>query len=323
MGDEKGHTHSPVGSIDALSLHFSQNVRECRWVQAVSRPVEKRQSDGNKSFFTIVQKSKSRPGKPTGSPEVVFVEWTQTESEQLMASGTLGKIHLQLRRLNNERNNPSQTGPGLAAPDNATATVIPSGCSRVLFSFASDDHDLAGPTLSQPFAMLSDEDRCGLQGLNLRAVKRVSNVMESRNSSHNVGNDPIGSVVTTVEMETASQPPCDVSNPDEQQQQVLQGHHGGSVPSHSSHMSFKQQRSDKGTPTSTEQHPDAGTHQCQKNCGQMQSKAEKDLSSCSLQIQAVWLSFAAHLAPLRPRNPKWPCWTATCCPPPHRPSTPG
>ena len=138
---------------------FSQNVRECRWVQAVSRPVEKRQSDGNKSFFTIVQKSKSRPGKPTGSPEVVFVEWTQTESEQLMASGTLGKIHLQLRRLNNERNNPSQTGPGLAAPDNATATVIPSGCSRVLFSFASDDHDLAGPTLSQLFAMLSDEDR--------------------------------------------------------------------------------------------------------------------------------------------------------------------
>ena len=217
-----------------------------------------------------------------------------------MASGTLGKIHLQLRRLNNERNNPSQTGPGLAAPDNATATVIPSGCSRVLFSFASDDHDLAGPTLSQPFAVLSDEDRygsvmfeCGLQGLNLRAVKRVSNVMESRNSSHNVGNDPIGSVVTTVEMETASQPPCDVSNPDEQQQQVLQGHHGGSVPSHSSHMSFKQQRSDKGTPTSTEQHPDAGTHKCQKNCGQMQSKAEKDLSSCSLQIQAVWLSFAA------------------------------
>ena len=27
-----------------------------------------------------------------------------------MASGTLGKIHLQLRYLNNERNNPSQTG---------------------------------------------------------------------------------------------------------------------------------------------------------------------------------------------------------------------
>ena len=135
---------------------------------------------------------------------------------------------------------------------------------------------------------------CGLQGFNFRSVKRVSNVMESRNSSHNVGNDPIGSVVTTVEMETASQPPCDVSNPDEQQQQVMQGHHGGSVPSHSSHMSYNvRQRSDKGTPTSTEQHPDAGTHHCQKNCGQMQSKAEKDLSSCSHQIQAVWLSFAA------------------------------
>ena len=83
-----------------------------------------------------------------------------------MASGTLGKIHLQLRRLNNERNNPSQTGPGLAAPENATVTmVIPSGCSRVLFSFASDDHDVAGPTLTHPFAMLSDEDRYGMSCL--------------------------------------------------------------------------------------------------------------------------------------------------------------
>ena len=40
---------------DALSLHFSQNVRECRWVQAVSRPVEQRQSGRNKSFFASVQ----------------------------------------------------------------------------------------------------------------------------------------------------------------------------------------------------------------------------------------------------------------------------
>ena len=119
----------------------------------------KRQSDGNKSFFTIVQKSKSRPGKPTGAPEVVFVEWTQTDSEQLMTSVPLlrAKIHLQLRRLNKERNNPSQTGPGLAAPDNSTSTAIPSGCSRVLFSFASDYHDVAGPTFTQPFAMLSEE----------------------------------------------------------------------------------------------------------------------------------------------------------------------
>ena len=114
---------------------------------------------GSKSFFASVQKSKSRPGKPTGAPEVVFVEWTQTDSEQLMTSVPLprAKIHLQLRRLNNERNNPSQTGPGLAAPDNATSTAIPSGCSRVLFSFASDNHDVAGPTFTQPFAMLSEE----------------------------------------------------------------------------------------------------------------------------------------------------------------------
>ena len=67
--------------INALSLHFSQNVRECRWVQAVSR-----HSGENKSFFASVQKPKSRPGKPTRTHEVVFVEWTQTESEQLMAS---------------------------------------------------------------------------------------------------------------------------------------------------------------------------------------------------------------------------------------------
>lgn len=261
--------------IDALSLHFSQNVRECRWVQAVSRPVEQRQSGGNKSFFSSVQKPKSRPGKSTGAPEIVFVEWTETESEQLMASGTLGKIHLQLRRLNNDT--PSQT-PGLP-PDNVTATVIPTGCSRVLFNYASD-HDL----LAQSFPVHSDEERygsvmfeCGLQGLNLRAVKRVSNIPERGNISNNI--DPIGSVVTTVEMETiplSSDPP----NVDDQPP--------GSVPSHSSHMSFKQ-RSDKGTPTSTEPQD---THQ-QQNAVPIRPQIEKDLSSCSLQIQAVWLSFAA------------------------------
>lgn len=266
--------------IDALSLHFSQNVKETRWVQAVSRPVEQRQSGGNKSFFASVQKSKSRPGKSTGAPEVVFVEWTQTESEQLMASGTLGKIHLQLRRLNNDT--PSQT-PGLP-PDNVTATVIPTGCSRVLFNFSSD-HD----NFSQPFPIATDEDRfgsvmfeCGLQGLNLRAVKRVSNITESGNSSTNVGHDPIGSVVTTIEMETVPLG-ADTTLTEDQQ-----GHGTGSVPSHSSHMSYKQ-RSDKGTPTSTEP-PDL--HQ-QQSGGTGRPQAEKDLSSCSLQIQAVWLSFAA------------------------------
>jgi hypothetical protein len=118
---------------------------------------------------------------------------------------------------------------------------------------------------------------CGLQGLNLRAVKRVSNIPERGNISNNI--DPIGSVVTTVEMETiplSGDPP----NLDDQPT--------GSVPSHSSHMSFKQ-RSDKGTPTSTEP-PD--THQ-QPNAGPIRPQVEKDLSSCSLQIQAVWLSFAA------------------------------
>lgn len=261
--------------IDALSLHFSQNVRECRWVQAVSRPIEQRQSGGNKSFFASVQKPKSRPGKSLGVPEIVFVEWTQTENEQMMASGTLGKIHLQMRRLNNDT--PSLT-PGLP-PDNVTATVIPTGCSRVLFS-CTNDHELS----SQSFPIPSDEERygsvvfeCGLQGLNLRAVKRVSNVPESGKGSHS--SDPKGSVVTTVEMETI---PLANEVPNVEDQPP------GSVPSHSSHISFKQ-RSDKGTPTSTE--PQDAHHQ--QNTGPIRPQAEKDLSSCSLQIQAVWLSFAA------------------------------
>lgn len=261
--------------IDALSLHFSQNVRECRWVQAVSRPVEQRQSGGNKSFFASVQKPKSRPGKSLGVPEIVFVEWTQTENEQIMASGTLGKIHLQMRRLNND--SPSQT-PGLP-PDNVTATVIPTGCSRVLFSYAND-HELS----AQSFPIVSDEERygsvvfeCGLQGLNLRAVKRVSNVPETGNASEN--SDLKGSVVTTVEMETIPLP---------NETPTVDDQPPGSVPSHSSHISFKQ-RSEKGTPTSGEP-PDA--HH-QQNAGLIRPQAEKDLSSCSLQIQAVWLSFAA------------------------------
>ena len=268
--------------IDALSLHFSQNVRETKWVQAVSRPVEQRQSGGNKSFFASVQKSKSRPGKSIGAPEVVYVEWSQMESEQLMASGTLGKIHLQLRRLNNDT-------PSLSAgvpPDNATATVIPSGCSRVLFNYSSDrDH------IAQSSPALTDEDRygsvmfeCGLQGLNLRAVKRVSNFVDSVPSKGHANHDPIGSVVTTVEMETSVPLASDTTNPDDQQM-----HAPESVPSHSSNMSSKQ-RSDKGTPTSTEPPLDGNQ---QQNNGTGRSQSEKDLSSCSLQIQAVWLSFAA------------------------------
>ena len=67
MGDEKGHTHSPVGSIDALSLHFSQNVRECRWVQAVSRPVEQRRKQELLCQRPEIQKSAGQTDRSSRS----------------------------------------------------------------------------------------------------------------------------------------------------------------------------------------------------------------------------------------------------------------
>ena len=94
-------------------------------------------------FFTSVQKSKFRPGKPTGSPEIVFVEWSQSESEQLMASGTLGKIHLQLRHLRQLRQQRTQREPDWllrtrpspppsppAVPGSSSACVAEAMCKR-------------------------------------------------------------------------------------------------------------------------------------------------------------------------------------------------
>ena len=88
-------------------------------MQLVHRPGETQLSGSTKS---------KKAGNPC-LPGLVFVESTQIDNEQLMTSGTLGKIHLQLRRLNNDAS--------VNLPDNVTATVIPTGCSRVLFHFHS------------------------------------------------------------------------------------------------------------------------------------------------------------------------------------------
>lgn len=269
--------------IDALSLHFSQNLRQCRMVQAVSRPVEQQQSGGNKSFFASVR-SKSRPGKAPNIPELVFVEWSEVESEQLMASGTLGKIHLQLRRLNNDAAIHQSIAPA-PPPENVSATVIPSGCSRVLFSYWNKDTLIS----QSPQAPLLDEDKfgsvmfeCGLQGLNLKAVKRVSN------PNYNAGGnqDKLGSVTTTIEIETGFSP-ADASADTGDAPTVA----AGSVPSQTS---FKQ-RFDKETPTQSDAAEQPPFQPAQNTTTSIRPQ---DLSSCSLQIQAVWLSFAAP-----PRSP--------------------
>lgn len=110
--------------IDGLSLYFSKSIRECRTVQLVHRP-------GETQLRGQQHGTKSKKQGNTAAPALVFVESTQIENEQLMTSGTLGKIHLQLRRLNNDAS--------VNLPDNVTATVIPTGCSRVLFHFHSND----------------------------------------------------------------------------------------------------------------------------------------------------------------------------------------
>ena len=216
--------------IDALSLHFSQSIRQCRMVQTVTRPVEQQQptSSGSKSVYASFgagSKAKSRTGHSSGASENVFVEWTQTDSEQLMVSGTLGKIHLQLRRLHNDH----AVGfhPSGQQPDNVTATVIPPGCSRVLFNFSCADE----ASSEEDPSVLTDEERygsvmfeCGLQGLDLRAVKRVS-------SSQNQDTiKKLPSVTAIVENETGHVTEIE---PDQSFLPV------GSAPSHSSHASFK------------------------------------------------------------------------------------
>lgn len=260
--------------IDSLSLHFSQSLRQCRMVQAVSRPVEQQQSGGNKSFFASVR-SKARPGKAPNVPEIVFVEWSEVESEQLMASGTLGKIHLQLRRLNNDAASAPQ-------PENVSATVIPSGCSRVLFNYSKTEPK--SPAIQLP---LSDEEKfgsvmfeCGLQGLNLRAVKRVSN--PNYNAAEK-NQDKLGSVTTTIDLDTG--PSQADASADAGEASTLVA---GSVPSQSSHASFKKESDTADLPQ----------FQPPQNSSSSIRPLDKDLSSCSLQIQAVWLSFAAP-----PRSP--------------------
>ena len=281
--------------VDGLALHFSKSVQESRIVQAVSRPP-------TETHLTKKSKSKTRQGNSIAT-EVVFVESSVIDNEQLMVSGTLGKIHLQLRRLNND--------VSLQLPENVTATVIPSNCSRVLFNYSfgvsntfSNRNSSATPNLYDMQGQ-DDQDRygivmfeCGLQGLNLRAVKRVSN-----------GEDKLSKLTVEVELapsqniETSTERPS-ASADFLQQQPVV-----GSAPSHSSHLSFKL-KSEKGTPTmeqekmdhqqlfqqqqqSSQQHtPQQPPPQPQQQL-QQQRCDDQDVSSCSLQIRTVWFSFAA------------------------------
>ena len=176
--------------VDALALHFSKSVQEHRIVQAVSRPA-------TETNPTKKVKSKTRQGNSIAT-EVVFVESSSIDNEQLMISGTLGKIHLQLRRLNNDVTH--------QLPDNVTATVIPTSCSRVLFNYSCDHipetttAGSASTTADSVTGQMPNQDEelygivmfeCGVQGLNLRSVKRVSNAQDK-------------TTTVTVEVETAS-----------------------------------------------------------------------------------------------------------------------
>ena len=302
-----------------------------------SRPPEQRSNGAissagtNKNpFGAYVTKTKSRPGNATGSPGLVFVEWSRIEDEQLMVSGTLGKIHLQLRRLSNESpagtsappalNITTGTGtgtvPGPQAADKVFATVIPTGCSRVLFSFADErlsgmESEQQGP--SSPSQ--SDEDKygsvmfeCGLQGLDLRAVKRVSAAPCCSGQGMEMEENISSSTLVDVEMHatatgqtTSSFDGARICTENENQGSAPDTA-VGSVPSHSSQMSFKQ-RPEKSEVHILRDHynkiPPSHHSAVDGRIGGgnsvqvVNNTGDKDLSSCSLQIKGVWLSFAA------------------------------
>ena len=299
--------------IDGLSLYFSKSIRQCRTVQLVHRPGETQLRGHHHQQQQQQQHStkSKKPGNPT-APALVFVESTQIENEQLMTSGTLGKIHLQLRRLNNDAS--------FNLPDNVTATVIPTACSRVLFHFSSNDeaaascadaNNLAAPDKS---SVASEEDHygsvmfeCGLQGLELRAVKRVSNSSEKCKATleHETAgapaesgqeSDPASATTATAAATTTPATPATPAGAATTPATPATTVTVGSLPSHSSHMSFKLKPDKGGTPTS-DVAPDAraeaksGEHSHPQQ--QHREGSDKDLSSCSLQIRAVWLSFAA------------------------------
>lgn len=267
-----------------------------------------------------------------------------------MVSGTLGKIHLQLRRLSNETQHAltstsiagtNLTGPAAVAgpTEKLLATVIPSGCSRVLFHFSgerfyADSEQQQSSTIPASPSSQSDEDRygsvmfeCGLQGLDLKAVKRISASSGDSNADVSVVEmEKNISASTLVEVETHL--PAGLSTlVDDSMNSTAGGASAesenqgsmpattaatvGSVPSQSSQMSFKQRHSgDKGVAepgwdihvkqaTSQKQHSvivdaaiasvnDSGVSGVHQAVG-----VDKDLSSCSLQIKGVWLSFAA------------------------------
>ena len=246
--------------IDGLALNFSKSVQEKRIVKAVSRPPTETQ-------LTKKTKSKSRQGNSIAT-EVVFVESSITDNEHLMVSGTLGKIHLQLRRLNNDIN--------LQSPESVTATVIPASCSRVLFNFscaqsAKIEHQEEA-RLNEKTSDNNDQDRfgivmfeCGIQGLSLRALKRVSNSEDKAKGA-------------AVELETNAahrqETPLTATDKMFTENEQLGAQQAGPASSQRGKPSVSASVND---PKDVEQLP----------------ADDRDVSSCSLQIRSVWLSFAA------------------------------
>jgi len=151
---------------------------------------------------------------------------------------------------------------------------------------------------------------CGLQGLELRAVKRVSNSNEkSKVTMEQEGgvatetgpeSDPASATSAAATAAAAATTAATTSTATTAAAATAAtgttGQSGitiGSLPSHSSHMSFKLKSDKGGTPTSdvtVDAKVEAKTEHSQQ---QHREGSEKDVSSCSLQIRTVWLSFAA------------------------------
>jgi hypothetical protein len=194
----------------------------------------------------------------------------------------------------------------------------------VLFSFADErlvtmESEQQGQMPSSPSQ--SDEDKygsvmfeCGLQGLDLRAVKRVSASPCCSVQGIDVEENISSSTLVDVEMHpTAAGQTASVGDDarictENENQGSAPDTVVGSAPSHSSQMSFKlrPEKTDalilrdlynKLPPSQQHHHHSTVDNKIgsdNRNGVQLvNASREKDLSSCSLQIKGVWLSLAA------------------------------
>jgi hypothetical protein len=257
--------------FDSVSAQFYSGRQAKEVVQTFHRPVVAPSGTKKISKFNKVWRGGTSP-TDASQGELVHIETSEKQQEELIVSFSIGKTHTQLRRLKNES----------SILQDANITAISQHQSKVLFTCIKlpplGKADLGDvPKKKQDLdESLDNEDKlgfimfeCGFEGVSLKIVKK-SHFEKSENTeaeANGAKSDPnyLESIKSRDELDDKSQ------KPDEE--------------------SLKEDQRDSGPSKQTpEQKPETRLEPLNKD--------HANTSSCVLELKTVWFNFAAP-----PRSP--------------------